>query len=483
MHRYYRVRKAFAALVCALALTAGCSFKSKDVTAPSWTGRDLPNVSVNAVVSTTFSEAVTIDPDASTVTTSPDGRTTITRTGSFSVSGNTVSFTPDRPFNYGTTYTMVLRRIADSSGNSMADVGLNFTTTSSAPSTYHGTPVATLDDDGTYNSIALSPDGTTYVSYFNRTDRSLNIIATTDSGTFQGPFRIDGPSGAEKVGEFSSLAADSTGVLHIAYYHEGIGLKYAAAADISGAWSVETVDNGGGSAVVGKYASIALDRSDGVHISYYDETNTAVKYATNIRGLWARSTVDSGMPGENPGLYSSIKVDAGDVVHIAYYDAAPNMNLKYVNSTDWSPTAIDSTNQAGEFASLQLDAGGNVYIFYNYVAGDVRLIRCITNASGVWKHIDITSIVDSAGANITANPAVVDTRGIWHLSYYSGGILYYRSGVLFDAASNGWDWSPAIVVDNEGIGSGIYTSIAANSNGKARISYYDAVSRDLKLAF
>jgi hypothetical protein len=54
-------------------------------------------------------------------------------------------------------------------------------------------------------------------------------------------------------------------------------------------WAISTIDTGG----VGLYTSIAVDSNNHVHISYYDGTNHALKYATNAPGDWAVSTIDS----------------------------------------------------------------------------------------------------------------------------------------------------------------------------------------------
>ena len=41
------------------------------------------------------------------------------------------------------------------------------------------------------------------------------------------------------------------------------------------------------------YTSIAVDSGGKVHISYYDDTNAALKYATNTTGAWVTTTVDN----------------------------------------------------------------------------------------------------------------------------------------------------------------------------------------------
>lgn len=457
----------------------GCSITARDITAPYWTGSDLKDMPINQPIETTFSENISsVDIVNSSVTAVEDGKT-IVRKGTFSWKGKKVSFKSDQVFNYGTTYKVSLVNVTDSRGNILKNTLFSYTTVSNTPSTINPTPVADYDV-GSRNSIVLSPDGRTYITYYNETEKSLYVVSTTDAITFAGPYKIDGPSTATpgNVGEYSSLAVDDAGKLHIAYYHQGVGLKYATTVDIVAGWSIETVDNG---TDIGKYASLTVDSGNNVHISYYDEPNKSLKWATNENGAWATTVIDSGSSDENPGLYSSIKVDSNGVVHISYYNAGPkDIGLRYVNSTDWlSPTALDTSNNGGEFSALQLDSKGNVYIFYNYEAAGIRWIKCITNASGGWKNpIYITNV-----SGPTSNAIVADLNGgVWYLSYYSGGKLYYRSGLPLDLATNSWDWSPARLIDDTS-GDGIYTSIAVGSNGKARIAYYDSIMKDLELAY
>src|SRR5512135_3762845 len=89
-------------------------------------------------------------------------------------------------------------------------------------------------------------------------------------------------------------------------------------------WAISTIDTGG----VGLYTSIAVDSNNKVHISYYDATNHALKYATNASGDWASSIIDS---AGDVGEFSSIAVDSNNHVHISYYDAT-NQELKYATN-------------------------------------------------------------------------------------------------------------------------------------------------------
>ena len=88
------------------------------------------------------------------------------------------------------------------------------------------------------------------------------------------------------VGEYTSIAVGSSGAAYISYYdNTNNALKYAT--NVSGSFG----DDHGGyydSADVGQYTSIAVGTSGAVYISYYDVTNSALMYATNVTGSWGR---------------------------------------------------------------------------------------------------------------------------------------------------------------------------------------------------
>jgi len=137
---------------------------------------------------------------------------------------------------------------------------------------------------------------------------------------------------ADSGGTYTSIAVDGDGHAHISYHAWFLDaptytayLRYAVS-DGSGGWVTETVDD---TALVGEYTSIALDSSNKVHISYHgwstDSTTSYLKYANNTSGYWVTQTVNS---GGNVGKYSSIALDSSDNVHISYYGEA-NGSLKY----------------------------------------------------------------------------------------------------------------------------------------------------------
>jgi hypothetical protein len=123
----------------------------------------------------------------------------------------------------------------------------------------------------------------------------------------------------------TSIATDSTGNAHIAYFHdyEDNDLEYATNA--SGVWITSKIDSDGD---VGYDCDLALDSAGRVHIVYEDHTDSGLlKYATNGAGLWTTDILSSVGNGN-----TSIAIDLLDRVHVTYTDA--NDQLTYTTNRD-----------------------------------------------------------------------------------------------------------------------------------------------------
>lgn len=123
--------------------------------------------------------------------------------------------------------------------------------------------LAIFEDEGVVTpTIAFAPSG---------------ILNTATRDPVAGTWSFETVYGAGNVGQVS-VAADSVGAIHIAFYEtSGSDLMYATNAH--GAWSVEYVDIGGS---VGNYCSIVVEPGNVPYIAYYDQTNTDLKYARLI---------------------------------------------------------------------------------------------------------------------------------------------------------------------------------------------------------
>ncbi len=259
-----------------------------------------------------------------------------------------------------------------------------------------------------------------------------------------------------------AIAIDGFDHPHIAY--GGNHLYYAHFSGIE--WQYETVDN---SQQVGGYASIAIDSNNKVHISYHDNTNYDLKYATDVSGSWVTSTIDS---GGWVGYYTSIAIDSNNNVHISYY-ASLSYNLKYATdvSGSWVTSTIDSGYVDGR-TSIAIDSNNNVHISYcdrtDYGGYFKYYLNFATDVSGSW----VTSTIDSEDNVGWDNSIAIDSNDNVHVSYHdsANGDLKYVTDV-----SGAWVTS---TIDNRGR----CTSIAIDSNNNVHISYYDSANGALKYA-
>ncbi|MED6338760.1 MAG: putative Ig domain-containing protein, partial [Candidatus Thermoplasmatota archaeon] len=336
--------------------------------------------------------------------------------------------------------------------------------------------ITTLDSAGTvglFTSIAIDSNDNVHISYYDQTNGDLKYI--TDNSSSWVATTVDGAGGGISqtgdVGKYTSIALNSNGFPVISYFAEsGDNLKFAAYGCLSGGnclWSMTNVDSTG---LVGKFSSIVVDSNDASHISYYDETNQNLKYATDMSSSWVTTTVDN---TGNTGFYTSITVDSNDDIHIAYNDEG-NDDLKYATdmSGSWVTSTIDSVGDVGSHPSIAIDSNDKVHISYCYWTG--LELKYATNKNGIW--VDYTIDSDAGYYNSIA----IDSSNEVHISTHdmNNDDLKY---IALDSSSNMYgytispDLSAGLSMDKfTGIISGtpttfnsrtMYTITATNSGG------------------
>ncbi len=189
------------------------------------------------------------------------------------------------------------------------------------------------------------------------------------------------------VGSDASIALDSSGKVHISYFdYSNKDLMYATNA--YGTWVTITVDSDGD---VGWYTSIAIDSRDKAHISYFDNNNNDLKYATNASGTWVTTTVDSVYSDGFAWLITSIAIDSKDKAHISYYDNSSD-DIKHATNASgtWVMKTVDSDVVVWN-TSIAMDSRDMAHISYSDSSNDD--LKYATNASGTW----VTTTVDSDG--------------------------------------------------------------------------------------
>ncbi len=164
---------------------------------------------------------------------------------------------------------------------------------------------------GKYTSIALDSSGKVHISY---EDWENLKYATNASGSWATEEVADG-------GEYTSIALDSSDKVHIS--HAGSfssGLQYSTNA--SGTWVTVKIGNfqgfpfSFGNDENWPQTSIALDSSGIVHIGHLSRIGQSLEYSTNATGTWQTETVDN---SSYTGTYASLAIDTSGNIHISYY--------------------------------------------------------------------------------------------------------------------------------------------------------------------
>ncbi len=219
-----------------------------------------------------------------------------------------------------------------------------------------------------YADVANS-SATTHVSYYDSSTTALFVAEKTGVPPIYGPNEwtsvlVDNTA---DVGQYTSIAAEAGGNLHVTYYdNSNSDLRYAKRT--AGVWATTAVDTGSN---VGWDSSVALNLANAPRVSYYDITNGDLKFAYHTGGAWAApQTVDSaGTVGE----YTSLAYDGANVPHISYFDRT-NGQLKYAKGPigSWASTPVDSGG-VGQYTGIATDTANNPHIaYYDYAQGDLK---------------------------------------------------------------------------------------------------------------
>lgn len=232
-------------------------------------------------------------------------------------------------------------------------------------------------------------------------------------------------------------------------------------------WPWTTVDN---TADVGKYTSIALDNSNNIYVSYFDETNADLKFARRISGFWSTAIVDS---AGSVGWDTSIALNASNNPRISYYDIT-NQDLKFgfSNGGAWTVSTLESSGNVGEYSHLVYDNSNNPHIVY-YDRTNSR-IRWAKGPIGSWTYQTVASGAVGTGANIAVDPALnphfayydTSARDLKYAIHNGTAFVYFTPDAVGDVGEN-----PKLGLDGYKIT--IYYNDLTNSSLKRITGYYD----------
>ena len=140
---------------------------------------------------------------------------------------------------------------------------------------------ASANDVGLYSSITISNDEWPLIAYYDKTASALKVVHCNDDACAGGDETITTIDSTGDVGSYPALAVSSDGFPVIAYYDATNGnLKVVHCNDdacVGGNETITTVDNSAND--VGRYASIALVGSVGRQptVAYVDVTTHALR--------------------------------------------------------------------------------------------------------------------------------------------------------------------------------------------------------------
>src|SRR5215831_17400131 len=128
-------------------------------------------------------------------------------------------------------------------------------------------------------------------------------------------------------------------------------------------FTIEIADDGGLGGFTGLYTSIRLDASGNPHVSYYDEYNGDLRYASRSGGIWTAETADAS--SDDTGLYTSLALDASGNPHISYYSRSTH-DLLYAHKSGglWTVEKVDIAGDVGPGTSIAVSGAGEPRISY-----------------------------------------------------------------------------------------------------------------------
>ncbi len=206
---------------------------------------------------------------------------------------------------------------------------------------------AVLDDDGTLHvahmvhDVGSSADTIAFSLLYGANPGGAWAMETVDAGP--------------RAGEFAALALTPDGTPHVAYFDGQRGALRLASRRDDG-WSVETVDADG---YAGLSVALAADARGFLHAVYQawgpDLMRASVRYANNTSGAWRHETVAQ---GADLGAYTAIAVAGDGTVHLVFQDRDAG-TLRYARSTTTqvgvSPASVDlGTVAAGQAAEAEI---------------------------------------------------------------------------------------------------------------------------------
>lgn len=335
-------------------------------------------------------------------------------------------------------------------------------------------PLDAENGSGKYTSITVGPDGLPVISYQDSgSDADLRVAKCTDVGC-AGPIIVTVVDTDGEVGEYSSIAIGSDGYPIISYYDlTNTALKFAKCVDAACASPamIQVVDAGGPV----ERTSIAVGVDERPVMSYYDFTNADLKVAHCSDTLCTAGTnsIVDGMGALAVGQYNSIAIGTDGRPVVSYYNATDsNLWVAKCGNAECSAgnvlNVVDdgATGGVGRYNAITLGADGLPVIAYrDSNSAGLKVVRC---ADGACNTAATPTLVDSGGTpDIQDISITLGADALPIIAYYDAVSASLRAAKCGDpgcAANNN-----LVTVDTGFVGE--YTSITIGADGRPIIAY------------
>ncbi len=295
----------------------------------------------------------------------------------------------------------------------------------------------------------------------------------------------------EKTALFTNWWYPAEAATKVSYFDEtNKDLKYATCefnCDLANNWDIVTVDSTND---VGSHTSLEVDDNNSPHISYHYINDLDLKYAfcesnCDQAGNWTKITIDS---SGDVGSYSSLAISAsGALARISYFEEG-DKDLKYAqcdsnctNPANWSTVIVDSASDVGLYTSIVIDGSGNPRIsYYDQSDKDLKYAECNSNCDQAGNWTTIT--VDSTGDVGMFTSIAIDINGYPRISYNKEDTQDLMYAVCDSSCTVPGNWTTVAV--DAASAAGQYTSLALETTDDGpRVTYMDMSDKDLKYAF
>lgn len=273
---------------------------------------------------------------------------------------------------------------------------------------------------GSYNDIAILPDGRAAISYYDATNGNLKYARCANAACTGTPFITTVDASANDVGQYSAIAIGTDGFPVISYYDNTLDdLKVAKCGnvDCNSGNTLSTVDSAGN---VGQLSAIAIGADGNPVIAYYlftgpffyDGDHKVARCANPACSGASTITVFDPLGAASVSSQIGIVVPPDALPIIAYQGsvgsgstlwAAKCANAACTGTPTRTIVHSDPGQAIGTYAAIAVNAANRPAIAYAASGGQLALARCL-NAACSTSAYDVVANSDASYMDIAIGP-------------------------------------------------------------------------------